>query len=168
MEETAFWNLLGAVVLIGLMIYRYFRKQAALDTYRDQIHMVREGWFDLALDSSSTLEFEQPVYREFESTLFDLLETSEHMSMVHLIVILLQKASKRRSLYESVRDQISDTYTCDQAAALWRRLCFYLHYYYCSSSIVYAGWAAFRALAQPAKPEPVPDMLPAAFIGRLA
>ena len=160
MVETAFWHLVIAGTLIVLMVYRYFRRQAALETYRDRIQMVREGLFDLALDERASLDFTQPVYREFESTLFSLLETSERLSMVYLVVILIRKDLKGRPFHESLLKKIPDAYTRDRAVELWRRINFYLHNYFCSISIVYLFWTSGRARSQPAQPDPVTESVP--------
>ena len=160
MAEMAFWHLVIAGTLIVFMVYRYLQRQAALETYRDRIQMVREGLFDLALDERASLDFAQPVYREFESTLFYLLETAERLSMVYLAVILLRKDLKGSPFHESLLKQIPDAYTRDRAVELWRRINLYLHNYYCSMSIVYLFWTSGRARFQPAQSDPVTDRVP--------
>lgn len=168
--ENEIANLIAVGSAIVLLVHRFLNKRLALDVYKDRVFRIREDWFDLALDADSSLEFNQNTYRRFESILCSLLANAEHLSVIALLAVLTRQRDQvqsERASYGYLIHQIQDIYTREKAEALWRRMAFSMHNYFCARSVLYLIWTNVRILLQPVQADLVPDRLPILNSGKI-
>ena len=75
MEHTV----VAATTTVGialLFVLCLLWRRLLVDIFRDRLFRLREQWFDLALDSESTIQFDSHLYRSVKHSLCTMLRTS--------------------------------------------------------------------------------------------
>ena len=66
-----------------LFLIYFLWRRLRLDIFRDHLFHLRERWFDLALDSRSTIQFDSPLYRSVEQSLYGMLQFAPRLVLIY-------------------------------------------------------------------------------------
>ena len=142
----------AAVTAIGIgllfLLYSLYRR-LFLDLFRGRLFLLRERWFDLALDPKSTLRFDSDLYRSVEQSLCGILRFAHRISFVFFVI---QRVSERvqniemdvtpvERINRSV-DSIDDDYTRNRAFQIWNDIPATMLVYMACTSILFGLWTA--------------------------
>lgn len=118
---------LTTTVGIALLFVIYFLwRRLRLDIFRDNLFRLREGWFDLALDPDSTLQFDSHLYRSVEQSLCGMLQFAHRVSFSFVILVKIGESIQNietdvepiEQIAKNVK-QIPDEYTRTTAVEIW-------------------------------------------------
>lgn len=134
-----------------LFVIYFLWRRLRLDIFRDHLFRLRERWFDLALDSDSTLQFDSPLYRSVEQSLCGMLQFAHRVSFS--FVVLMRIGERIQNIESDVepieritRDvkQIPDEYTRTKAVDIWTGIPAAILNHMVLTSIVFFLLAAIR------------------------
>ena len=118
---------LTTTVGVGCLFVIYFLwRRLRLDIFRDHLFRLREGWFDLALDPDSTLQFDSPLYRSVEQSLCGMLQFAHRVSFSFVVLVRIgERIQNIKTDVEPIEQiaknvkQIPDEYTRTTAVEIW-------------------------------------------------
>ena len=140
----------AAVTAIGiglLFLLHSLYRRLFLDLFRGRLFLLRERWFDLALDPKSTLRFDSDLYRSVEQSLCGILRFAHRISFMFFVI---QRVSERvqniemdvapvERINKSV-DSIDDDYTRNMAFQIWKDIPATMLVYMACTSILFGLW----------------------------
>ena len=126
MIEHAVVALTTTVGVAFLFVIYFLWRRLRLDIFRDHLFRLREGWFDLALDPDSTLQFDSHLYRSVEQSLCGMLRFAHRVSFSFVILIKIgERIQNIKTDVEPIEQiaknvkQIPDEYTRTTAVEIW-------------------------------------------------
>lgn len=111
--------------------------------------MVRERWFDLAIDEESSLKFDSPEYRSLVDLVEDLMDFADALSVFSLFWLwATKKLGKETKKIDSTMEweNIHDPYTREKVRGVWWLLNWSISSYLRSLSVGYALWTDLARL----------------------
>ena len=130
-----------------LFLIYFLWRRLRLEIFRDHLFHLRERWFDLALDSGSTIKFESLLYRSVEQSLCGMLQFAHRVSFS--FVVLVRIGERIQNIETDVEPieritkgigKIPDEYTHDKAVDIWDGIPMAIHNYMMSTSFVFFFW----------------------------
>ena len=121
-----------------------------MDIFRDRLFRLREQWFDLALDSHSTIQFDSHLYRSVEHSLCTMLRNSRHVSFS--LAVLIRIGERIQDL-----DSDFDEYTRTRAVEIWTGIPTAIRRHMLRTSLVFALLTAIRFVSLSLRRRPTPE-----------
>lgn len=126
MMEHAVVAVTTTVGVALLFVIYFLRRRQRLDIFRDHLFRLRERWFDLALDSRSTIQFDSQLYRSVEHSLCGMLRFAHRVSFSFVVLVRIGERIQNveidvepiENITKNVK-QIGDEYTRTRAAEIW-------------------------------------------------
>ena len=148
--EDAITVIATTMALMLLMSYSVLMRGLKLQSYKDRLSMVRERWFDLALDDKSSLEFDSPEYRSLADFVEDMMDFAAALSVLTIFWMWVTKklGIQRRGGIETTMEweNIRDPYTRNEARRILWLLDWSLTSYLRSLSLGYVLWTDLAQL----------------------
>ena len=140
------------IVGVGVLLLIYFLwRRLRLEIFRDHLFHLRERWFDLALDSNSTIQFESPLYRSVEQSLCGMLQFAHRVSFS--FVMLVQIGERIQNIETDVEPieritegikKVPDEYTRNKAVEIRDGISVAIFNYMMSTSLVFLFWTTVQ------------------------
>ena len=130
---------------VALLFLIYFLwRRLRLEIFRDHLFQLRERWFDLALDSGSTIHFESPLYRSVEQSLCGMLQFAHRVSFSFVVLVRIGERIQNietdvepiERIEESIR-KIPDEYTRSKSVEIWKGIPMAILGHMMSTSLVF-------------------------------
>ena len=150
---------------VALLFVRCFLwRRLLVDILRDRLFRLREQWFDLALDSDSTIQFDSHLYRSVEHSLCNMLRNSHHVSFSLAVLIRIgERIHDLDTDFEPIEQitkditKISDEYTRTRAVEIWTGIPTAIHKHMLRTSLVFALLTAIRFVSLSLRRRPTPE-----------
>ena len=126
MMEHAVVAVTTTVGVALLFVIYFLRRRQRLDIFRDHLFRLRERWFDLALDSRSTIQFDSQLYRSVEHSLCGMLRFAHRVSFSFAVLVRIGERIQNIETDVGSIEQftkkiegIPDEYTRTRAVEIW-------------------------------------------------
>jgi len=97
------------ITAFGFWVFWYFFwKRYSLDLYRQQLFKLRHHLFNLALDESVQIRFEDPIYKKFELMINNAIRFAHKATASRVLVFSFLARSNDIPMSEIAKDQIVD------------------------------------------------------------
>ena len=163
MEHTV----VAATTTVGialLFVLCLLWRRLLVDIFRDRLFRLREQWFDLALDSESTIQFDSHLYRSVKHSLCTMLRNSRHVSFSLAVLIRIgERIQNIETDFDSTKwttesiNQIPDEYTRTRAVEIWTGIPTAIHRHMLRTSLVFALLTAIRFVSLSLRRRPTPE-----------
>lgn len=134
-----------------LFLIYFLWRRLRLDIFRDHLFHLRERWFDLALDPSSTIQFDSPLYRSVEQSLCGMLQFAHRVSFSFIVLVRIgERIQNIETDVEPIEritgsiKKIPDEYTRNKAVDIWDGIPVAILNYMMSTSLVFLFWTTVQ------------------------